>query len=55
MKLSTVARRQWWTAALRGGDPATKNREKLVRSVRHSQELLGEEGESKWLTGGGRF
>jgi hypothetical protein len=38
-----------------GGDPTTENRGKRVRSVRHPQEFLGEEGEVGGLTGGNEF
>jgi hypothetical protein len=38
-----------------GGDPTTENRGKWVRSVRHPQEFLGEEGEVGGLTGSDEF
>jgi hypothetical protein len=50
-KLSTTAQCQWWTTARIGGDLATGNEGKRVRSVGHPQGLLGEEVEGGGLTG----
>jgi hypothetical protein len=44
-KLSTAAQCQWRTTTRIGGDSATGNKGKQVRSVGHPQELLGEEVE----------
>jgi hypothetical protein len=50
-KLSTAAQCQWRTTTRIGGDSATGNKGKQVRSVGHPQELLGEEVEDGGLTG----